>query len=614
MDYTQPALTAQPQGVLSFFNDPSQATMLGLATGLLQAGGPSRIPVSLGQGLAAGVSQAQQNQGVMLQRQLMANQLRLTGAQATMAEQNARLMGNLPAMLGQPSSGAVPQGTPGPTPPGLSASTSQLAFGTPQYATGNAPANQASPDWRQAKAAEFRATADRYSSVLAQNPQLIAMPVGQQMQKSVQDYYNMANQLDPTPTYGRIATVIGPDGKPVAVQPSSRGGAQPVQGYSPLPNIRPINQGNQITMMDLNQTVPGTSVPIGISPAAVFAANNARAIHNSTLLANDPIASMGGGAPVGTMPMVGPSGQPAGAPAVAAPSGAAAPAPAGATAPAPTASKPAAAIPAPDPKMASIPGVLGITADMHGQQVLDQLPVQLAQQVKALAEGRQQIPAGFALKSPYWQRMIGLVAQYDPTFDQVNYNARSATRRDFTSGQSGKSLNALNTVIGHLDSLDAAGKALNNSGVPYYNMAANYVAANLSPDFRAKLNQFNLTKQAVSSEMERAYRGTGGNMADIASWQKTLSDADSYAAIHASIQQAVKLLSSKVDALGATYDKGMGTTGGGLALLDPKARDVYLSYLGEGPGTPQAGASTAGAPSVPPQAIVDEMRRRGLVK
>jgi hypothetical protein len=65
------------------------------------------------------------------------------------------------------------------------------------------------------------------------------------------------------------------------------------------------------------------------------------------------------------------------------------------------------------------------------------LPQNDAAQVKALAEGRMAFPTGTALKSAYWQDMLQKVAQFDPSFDAVNYNARAGTRKAFTSGKEG---------------------------------------------------------------------------------------------------------------------------------------------------------------------------------
>ena len=90
---------------------------------------------------------------------------------------------------------------------------------------------------------------------------------------------------------------------------------------------------------------------------------------------------------------------------------------------------------------------------LSGEDYLKTLPKPQADQVKALAEGRMQIPGGFALKTPYWQQMMTHVSQYDPNFDTVNYNARAATRKDFTSGKSAQNITSFNTAIGHLDHL-----------------------------------------------------------------------------------------------------------------------------------------------------------------
>lgn len=89
-----------------------------------------------------------------------------------------------------------------------------------------------------------------------------------------------------------------------------------------------------------------------------------------------------------------------------------------------------------------IPGATGSGmssdgAQLNGQPFLDQLPQNDAAQVKALAEGRMAFPTGTALKSAYWQDMLQKVAQYDPSFDAVNYTARAGTRKAFTSGKEG---------------------------------------------------------------------------------------------------------------------------------------------------------------------------------
>jgi hypothetical protein len=67
-----------------------------------------------------------------------------------------------------------------------------------------------------------------------------------------------------------------------------------------------------------------------------------------------------------------------------------------------------------------------------GPAYLATLPQNIATQVKALAEGRLPMPSSFALAKPYWQKMLQMTAQYDPTFDAATAPARKAAITAFT--------------------------------------------------------------------------------------------------------------------------------------------------------------------------------------
>ncbi len=76
------------------------------------------------------------------------------------------------------------------------------------------------------------------------------------------------------------------------------------------------------------------------------------------------------------------------------------------------------------------------TADptITGPTFLKTLDPAEATKVQAIAEGRMQLPSGYFMRSPQGHKLLSDIAQYDPTFDAVNYNARAATRKDFTAG------------------------------------------------------------------------------------------------------------------------------------------------------------------------------------
>jgi hypothetical protein len=214
-------------------------------------------------------------------------------------------------------------------------------------------------------------------------------------------------------------------------------------------------------------------------------------------------------------------------------------------------------------------------------QVLEQLDPNIATQVKALSEGRMAFPSGFALKSPYWQQMVSLVSQYDPTFDAVNYNARAKTRNDFTSGKSAQNITSFNTAIGHLDTLDKAVDALNNTRFPYFNKIANWTATQTGDTkFQQAHKQFMTAKQAVVDELTRAFRGSGGNVHDIVEWEKAINDADSPQALHAATKSALELLHSRIESIGDQNNSGMGTTKDPIQMLSPKAQSAWRRMEG----------------------------------
>jgi hypothetical protein len=96
-----------------------------------------------------------------------------------------------------------------------------------------------------------------------------------------------------------------------------------------------------------------------------------------------------------------------------------------------------------------------------GPAYLSSLPPNLATQVKALAEGRLPMPSSFALAKPYWQRMLQMTAQYDPTFDAATATARKAAISAFTgNGKSAQIVGSVNRVANHLNTLWAASKKL----------------------------------------------------------------------------------------------------------------------------------------------------------
>jgi hypothetical protein len=113
-------------GLMGMYANPQMAGLLGMSQGLLSAAGPSRIPVSMGQALGAGMQGMQQNAGNAygLQKQLLQMQAmqglmggpvaQPSGAQGSpvMGAANTGPMSGLSAGMGSMAPTAAPQAAP----------------------------------------------------------------------------------------------------------------------------------------------------------------------------------------------------------------------------------------------------------------------------------------------------------------------------------------------------------------------------------------------------------------------------------------------------------------------------------------------------------------------
>lgn len=121
-------------GLMGMYADPRTAGMLGLAQGLLQASGPSRIPVSTGQALGMGLQGMQQGAGnaMAMQRQL----LQMRAMQGLMGGGEAQ-QPNPTMAQGAPVTGAANAGPLSGLSAGMGSMAPQMPAQPPQPAAGS---------------------------------------------------------------------------------------------------------------------------------------------------------------------------------------------------------------------------------------------------------------------------------------------------------------------------------------------------------------------------------------------------------------------------------------------------------------------------------------------
>jgi hypothetical protein len=229
-------------------------------------------------------------------------------------------------------------------------------------------------------------------------------------------------------------------------------------------------------------------------------------------------------------------------------------------------------------------------APLQGDAALAKLPATVRNQVQGVLDGRQMLPSGTASKDPYWKSIIQLANQVDPSFDAVNFNARAATRKDFTSGPTSKNINAINTAIGHLSDFSDAADKLGNGGYDWVNAGKNKITPGGS-ERGVALNNFNTIKNGLTSELTRVWRQAGGTEQDIKDWAATIGDSKSPEELRGAMSTIGGMLESKLNALQDQYRQGMGTDA--VSVISAQAR----AHLDKLQGRAQKAAPSGGAPA-----------------
>ena len=188
------------------------------------------------------------------------------------------------------------------------------------------------------------------------------------------------------------------------------------------------------------------------------------------------------------------------------------------------------------------------------------------------------LPTGFALRSPYWQDVIERVNKQNPNFEGGKYTARTAAMRTFASGPEARNVTALNTVIGHLGTLDEAAQALNNNDMRAFNAVANRLATETGD---SRIQNFDTAKQAVAEETMRVFRQVGSSESEAKAWGERITSSGSPAQLRGVIGTLGKLLDSRVEAIGQQYERTVNQKGN-PARVDPANREKLDKLIQQG--------------------------------
>jgi hypothetical protein len=193
------------------------------------------------------------------------------------------------------------------------------------------------------------------------------------------------------------------------------------------------------------------------------------------------------------------------------------------------------------------------------------------------------VPHGEAVATALNPEVLKTIARshFDakPTFEtighdqhgQPTYGFVDASRKSVTPYQS-PNIASLNTVVGHLGNLMEASNRLDNNGDASLRSQTikETKSAVKSPVDGSAARNFELARNAVADEMAKVFRAGGLSDEEIRSWQDSLSTSNSPMGLRVVIGRSIELMSARLAALNAQYERSMGRPA--PEWLSPKSR------------------------------------------
>lgn len=207
---------------------------------------------------------------------------------------------------------------------------------------------------------------------------------------------------------------------------------------------------------------------------------------------------------------------------------------------------------------------------------LQQLPAGTAAVVKNIADYKLPLQQVASLRGNQRLALAQLVSLYNPDIDMNKYGQRQKWLGSMASGDGNKQLLRINTAMGHIATLKNAFDELHNGNFTPWNKGANAVKAGFGDPAPKKVQ---LAGNAVADELETIFRMQGGSIEGIKAWRKSFDDASSPAQQVGVLNEALELLSSRVDALKQQHKNIMGKDD--LQVLFPKSIEAMKSLEGQ---------------------------------
>ena len=212
----------------------------------------------------------------------------------------------------------------------------------------------------------------------------------------------------------------------------------------------------------------------------------------------------------------------------------------------------------------------GATPPASGTPASPQSGQNLKQSIVDAIGNYQYDPAMFSRMMLKHPEIAAMVAQKYPDFDQANYGAKASLLKKFATSPE---IAAINTTAGHVGELYDAIDGLNNGNMAPLNKIANAYNINIAGQTPAAA--FRLIVNRVGPEIAKAYIPGGGGEAERFANQQDFDPSLAPQILKNNAAETVKLLQSKIGALGFQYQQAVGRNDFQQRFITPAAQQAF---------------------------------------
>lgn len=244
-----------------------------------------------------------------------------------------------------------------------------------------------------------------------------------------------------------------------------------------------------------------------------------------------------------------------------------------------------------------------------GDEFLSSLPEADRQLVKKIANYDID-PKTLSTRGGHREKMLSLVSQFDPTYDDTQYANKRRAIAQFGSGPQGNTVRSLNVAIEHIDTLQRAADALKNGdftpGNKIYNEAVSLFG-------QVPPNKFEAIRDIVANEVIKGTIGNSGALEDRRAAAEKVRASSSPQQLKALMDGWTELMGGQVKGLERQYESATRNKDFRERYLTQRSREaIGLAESKVGQSGGQQPAATGSPAQMPTFATEAEAAAAGL--